>query len=73
MMKQYQDWWVHIVHDTHVCCMLLLKEVKLDIDEEAKLVVLFDPAYRPDRHSRKHSSSIEVSYKEHPHKAGKSL
>lgn len=50
--------------------MLLLKEVKLNVDEEAKLVVMFDPAYRPDRHSRTHNSSIEVSYKEHPHKAG---
>ena len=46
-----------------------LKEVKLDVNKEAKLVVMFDPAYRPDRHSRKHKSSIEVSYKEHPHKA----
>lgn len=49
---------------------MLLQEVKLDVDEEAKLVVMFDPAYRPDRHSRKHNSSIEVSYKEHPHKVG---
>ena len=49
------------------------KEVKLDVGKESKLVVMFDPAYRPDRHSRAHNSSIEVSYKEHPHKARKQL
>lgn len=40
----------------------------LPAKETAELLLQFDPAYRPDRHSRAHSSSIEVSYKEHPHK-----